>query len=89
MDIFENRNEWVKASSHQAFTDVVSPIVDSLMESMSELISQVIGVDNLKSNNEYQTETENAFNSIVAEVLFESMTPTQLRELLSAHDIDN
>lgn len=89
MDIFENRNEWIKASSHQAFTDVVSPIVDSLMESMNELISQVIGVDNLKANNEYQTETENAFNSIVAEVLFESMTPTQLRELLSLHDIDN
>jgi hypothetical protein len=89
MDIFENRDEWIKASSHQAFTDVVSPIVESLMESMNELISQVVGFDNLNANSEYQTETENAFNSIVAEVIFESMTPTQLRELLTSHETDN
>lgn len=86
MDIFENEKEWIKASNHQAFTDLVLPIVDSLVRSFYEQVAKVVGFDNLNSNNEDDTATQNAFNSIVAEVLFESMTPAQLRELLASHN---
>ena len=89
MDIFSDRNEWIRASNHQAFTDVVSPIVDSLIRSMYDQVAKVVGFDNLNANTEYNYETENAFNSIVAEVIFESMTPNQLRELLASHETDN
>lgn len=88
MDIFENNAEWITASNHQAFTDVVFPIVDSLVRSFYEQVAKVVGFDNLNSNNEDDTATQNAFNSIVAEVIFESMTPAQLRELLASHNTD-
>ena len=88
MDIFENEKEWIEASNHQAFTDTVAPIVDSLVRSFYEQVAKVVGFDNLNSNNEDDTATQNAFSSIVAEVLFESMTPRQLRELLASHNTD-
>ena len=88
MDIFENNAEWITASNHQAFTDTVAPIVDSLLRSLYDQVAKVVGFDNLNSSNENDYDTENAFNSIVAEVIFESMTPKQLNELLASHNTD-
>lgn len=88
MDIFENEAEWITATNHQAFIDKVAPIVDSLTRSLYEQVAKVVGFDNLNSNDEDDTATQNALNSIVAEVLFESMTPAQLRELLASHNTD-
>lgn len=88
MDIFENNAEWITASQHQAFTDVVFPIVDSLTRSLYEQVAKVVGFDNLSANDENDYDTQNALNSIVAEVIFESMTPAQLRELLASHNTD-
>ena len=89
MDINTNNAEWITASNHQAFTDTVAPIVDSLIRSMYEQVAKVVGFDNLNANSEDEYETENAFNAIVAEVIFESMTPKQLNELLDSHNTDN
>ena len=66
MDIFENEKEWIEASNHQAFTDTVAPIVDSLVRSFYEQVAKVVGFDNLNSNDEDDTATQNAFSSIVA-----------------------
>jgi len=89
MDIYSNKEEWITATNHQAFTDTVAPIVDSLIRSMYEQIAKVVGSDNLNSNDEDDYDTTNALNSIVAEVIFESMTPKQLNELLASHNTDN
>jgi hypothetical protein len=89
MDINDNNAEWITATNHQAFTDKVAPIVDSLTRSLYEQIAKVVGFDNLNANDEDEYDTTNALNSIVAEVLFESMTPLQLRELLASHNTDN
>ena len=88
MDIFENNQEWITATNHQAFTDKVAPIVDSLIRSMYEQVAKVVGFDNLNANNEDDWKTENAFNEVVAEVIFNAMTPAQLRELLASHNTD-
>ena len=88
MDINENNAEWITASNHQAFTDTVAPIVDSLIRSLYEQVAKVVGFDNLISNDEDEYDTTNALNSIVAEVIFESMTPKQLHELLASHNTD-
>ena len=63
MDIFENQSEWIKASSHQAFTDEVVTITNSLIQSMYDQMKKAIGFE-LNIDTEYQDETENAFNSI-------------------------
>ena len=89
MDINDNNAEWITATNHLAFIEKVSPIVDSLTRSLYEQVSKVVGYDNFVANNEDEYDTTNAFNSIVAEVLFESMTPSQLRELLASHNTDN
>ena len=86
MDIFENEAEWITATNHQAFIDKVAPIVDSLTRSLYEQTGKVVGFDNLCTSNEDEYDTTNALNSIVAEVLFESMTPSQFRELLASHN---
>jgi hypothetical protein len=89
MDIETNYDKWIRATNHQAFTDTVAPIVESLTRSMYEQIAKVVGFDNLNSNDEDDYNTTNALNSIVAEVIFESMTPKQLNELLASHNTDN
>ena len=88
MDINDNNAEWITASNHQAFTDKVAPIVDTLIRSLYEQVAKVVGWDNLSANDEDDYDTQNALNSIVAEVIFESMTPAQLRELLASHNTD-
>ena len=88
MDIDDNNAEWITASNHQAFTDKVAPIVDTLIRSLYEQVAKVVGWDNLSANDEDEYDTQNALNSIVAEVIFESMTPAQLRELLASHNTD-
>lgn len=88
MDTIINNEEWITASNHQAFTDKVAPIVDSLIRLMYEQVAKVVGFDNLNANSESDWKVENAFNSIVAEVIFELMTPAQLRELLASHNTD-
>jgi hypothetical protein len=88
MDIETDYDKWITATNHQAFTDTVAPIVDSLIRSLYEQVAKVVGFENLNSNDEDEYDTTNAFNSIVAEVIFESMTPKQLRELLASHNTD-
>jgi len=89
MDININQERWIEATQHQAFTDKVAPIVDSLIRSMYEQVAKVVGFDNLNANSEDEYKTENAFNAIVAEVIFELMTPKQLNELFASHNTDN
>ena len=89
MDINTNQERWIEATQHQAFTDLVSPIVETLTRSLYDQLVKVVGFDNLNSNDEDETETQNALNELVAKVLFESMTSKQLTELLDSHKTDN
>lgn len=88
MDITSNQEQWIEATNHQAFTDIVTPIVDSLTRSMYEQLAKVVGFDNLNASNEDETNTINTLNALVAEVLFESMTLKQFNELVDSHKTD-
>lgn len=88
MDIISNQEQWIEATNHQAFTDIVTPIVDSLTRSMYEQLAKVVGFDNLNASNEDETNTINTLNALVAEVLFESMTFAQFNELVDSHKTD-
>jgi hypothetical protein len=88
MDITNNQDQWIQSTQHQAFTDLVSPVVETLSRSLYEQIAKIVGFDNLIGGDENETETENALNELVAKVLFESLTRKQLFELLTSHKTD-
>lgn len=88
MDINTNQERWIEATQHQAFTDIVSTIVDSLTRSMYDQLVKVVGFDELIGGDEDETETQNSLNELVAKVLFESMTSKQLTELVNSHKTD-
>lgn len=88
MDINTNQEQWIEATQHQAFADIVTPIVDSLTRSMYEQLAKVVGFDNFSANDENDTDTINTLNALVAEVLFESMTHSQFNELVDSHKTD-
>ena len=88
MDINTNQERWIEATQHQAFTDIVSKIVDSLTRSLYDQLVKVVGFDGLIGGDENETETQNALNELVAKVLFESMTSKQLTELVNSHKTD-
>ena len=88
MDISTNQERWIEATQHQAFTDIVAPIVETLTRSMYDQLVKVVGFDNFISNYEDETETQNALNELVAKVLFQSMTSKQLTELVNSHNTD-
>jgi hypothetical protein len=88
MDITNDQELWIEATQHQAFTDLVSPVVETLSRSLYEQIAKIVGFDNLIGGEENETETENALNELVAKVLFESLTRKQLLELLTSHKTD-
>ena len=88
MDISTNEEQWIEATQHQAFTDIVAPIVDSLTRSMYDQLVKVVGFEALNSNDENDSDTINTLNALVAEVLFESMTHAQFNELVDSHNTD-
>jgi hypothetical protein len=88
MDISTNQERWIEATQHQAFTDIVAPIVETLTRSLYDQLVKVVGYDELIGGDEDETATENALNALVAEVLFESMTSKQLTELVNSHNTD-
>ena len=88
MDISTNEEQWIEATQHQAFTDIVTPIVDSLTRSMYDQLVKVVGFEALNSNDENDSDTINTLNALVAEVLFESMTHSQFNELVDSHKTD-
>jgi hypothetical protein len=89
MDITNNQERWIQATQHQAFTDIVSPVVETLSRSLYDQLIKIVGFDNLIVSENDETETENALNELVAKVLFESITIKQLNELLNSHNTDN
>ena len=88
MDINTNQERWIEATQHQAFTDLVSPIVDSLTRSLYDQLVKAVGYDELIGGDEDETATQNSLNELVAKVLFESMTSKQLTELVNSHNTD-
>jgi hypothetical protein len=89
MDITNNQERWIQATQHQAFTDIVSPVVETLFRSLYDQLVKIVGFDNLIVNNDDEIATENALNELVAKILFESITIKQLNELLNSHNTDN
>jgi hypothetical protein len=88
MDINTNQERWIEATQHQAFTDIVAPIVETLTRSLYDQLVKVVGFDELIGGEEDETATENSLNELVAKVLFESMTSKQLTELVNSHKTD-
>jgi hypothetical protein len=88
MDITNNQDQWIESTQHQAFTDIVSPVVETLSRSLYEQIAKIVGFDNLIGGDEDETETKNTLNELVSKVLFESLTRRQLFELLNSHETD-
>jgi hypothetical protein len=88
MDITNNQDQWIQSTQHQAFTDLVSPVVETLSRSLYDQLVKIVGFDNLIVSDNNETETENALNELVAKVLFESLTRKQLFELLTSHKTD-
>jgi hypothetical protein len=88
MDISTNQERWIEATQHQAFTDIVAPIVETLTRSLYDQLVKAVGYDELIGGDEDETETQNALNELVAKVLFESMTAKQLTELVNSHNTD-
>jgi len=88
MDINTNQERWIEATEHQAFTDIVTHIVETLTRSLYDQLVKVVGFDNLIVNNDDEIATVNALNELIAKVLFESITPKQLTELVNSHNTD-
>ena len=88
MDIMTNEKEWIEATQHQAFTDIVVEASSEMMRSLDRVITQNVGFDNSLRNEDEETDTQNELNDIVAKVLFESLSQDQFISLIKSHDTD-
>jgi hypothetical protein len=86
MDIVENEREWIKATQHEAFVDIVIEAVEDMMVSLDSVITKAVGFDNSLRDN--QTEITNRLNEMVAKILFESLSNEQFVTLINSHETD-
>jgi hypothetical protein len=88
MDITNDQERWIEATQHQAFTDIVSPIVEILSQSLYEQIAKIVGFDNLIGGDENETSTQNELNQLVAKILYESLSYNQYVSIITSHKTD-
>jgi hypothetical protein len=83
-----NEKEWIEATQHQAFTDIVVEASTEMMKCLDREITQKVGFDNSLRDEDEETDTQNELNDIVAKVLFESLSYDQFISLIKSHDTD-
>lgn len=86
MDILRNEKEWIKATNHQAFTDIITETSDEMMKSLDRVITKAVGFDNSLRDNE--TTTQNELNEVVAKILYESLSYDQYVSIITSHKTD-
>ena len=86
MDILRNEKEWIKATNHQAFTDIITEASDEMMKSLDRIITKAVGFDNSLRDNE--TTTQNELNEVVAKILYESLSYDQYVSIITSHKTD-
>ncbi len=60
MDIIKNEKEWIEATQHQAFTDIVVEASTEMMKCLDRVITKAVGFDNSLRDDE--TEVQNELN---------------------------
>ena len=88
MDILRNEKEWIEATQHQAFTDIVVEASEQMLEMLDRVITKAVGFDNSLRDEDEQTETQNELNDLIARVLFESLSHDQFISLINSHKTD-
>ncbi len=88
MDILRNEKEWIEATQHQAFTDIVVEASEEMMKCLDCVITKAVGFDNSLRDEDEQAETQNELNDIVAQILFESLSHDQFISLINSHNTD-
>ena len=88
MDILRNEKEWIEATQHQAFTDIVVEASEEMMKCLDRVITKAVGFDNSLRDEDEQTETQNELNDIVAQILFQSLSHDQFISLINSHKTD-
>jgi hypothetical protein len=88
LDIIKNEKEWIEATQHQAFTDIVVEASTEMMKCLDLEITKAVGFDNSLRDEDEETDTQNELNDIVAKVLFESLSQDQFISLIKSHDTD-
>jgi hypothetical protein len=87
MDIIKNEKEWIEATQHQAFTDIVVEASTEMMKCLDRVITKAVGFDNSLRDDE--TEVQNELNDLIAQILFESLSHDQFIALINSHKTDN
>ena len=85
MDILRNEKEWIKATNHQAFTDIITEASDEMMKSLDRIITKAVGFDNSLRD---ETTTQNELNEVVAKILYESLSYDQYVSIITSHKTD-
>ncbi len=88
MDILRNEREWIEATQHQAFTDIVVEASEEMMKCLDRVITKAVGFDNSLRDEDEQAETQNELNDIVAQILFQSLSHDQFISLINSHNTD-
>lgn len=88
MDILRNEKQWIEATQHQAFTDIVVEASEEMMKCLDCVITKAVGFDNSLRDEDEQAETQNELNDIVAQILFESLSHDQFISLINSHNTD-
>jgi hypothetical protein len=88
MDILRNEKEWIEATQHQAFTDIVVEASEEMMKCLDRVITKAVGFDNSLRDEDEQAETQNELNDIVAQILFQSLSHDQFISLINSHNTD-
>jgi hypothetical protein len=86
MDINTNQEQWIEATQHQAFTDIVVEASSEMMKCLDRVITKSVGFDNSLRDDE--TEVQNELNDLVAQILFESLSHDQFISLINSHNTD-
>ena len=88
MDILRNEKQWIEATQHQAFTDIVVEASEEMMKCLDCVITKAVGFDNSLRDEDEQAETQNELNDIVAQILFQSLSHDQFISLINSHNTD-
>jgi hypothetical protein len=88
MDIYKNNKEWITASNHQAFVDIVCTIREEMLKSFDREIVKVVGFDNSLRDGDSQTHLENQLNDVIATELFTVLNYDQFISLINSHKTD-
>jgi hypothetical protein len=86
MDINTNQEQWIEATQHQAFTDIVVEASTEMMKCLDRVITKAVGFDNSLRDDE--TEVQNELNDLIAQILFESLSHDQFISLINSHNTD-